>query len=496
MTTLHKDLKEKLGQAAEKLESSQDPVKWIESEFYIPETKNDPVLKGRFKLMPHQADLLREIFRRDENGMFPYSTIVWSDIKKSWKSSIAAAVNLFRAEHTEWGEFYVIANDLKQAESRVHRYIRRAIALNPRLKRKYRSRGYRITSPSGSILEAIPVDPSGEAGSNADMVTFSELWGALEEAKEAMWSEMNIPPGKFGKAFRWVESYAGFTGKSNLLYTLWQLGVEQGELLWPDRLYPVTGGEPKPLEVYVNKKARMLCYWGTVPRLPDQTAEYYATESMTMPPNQFQRIHRNQWSTDSDTYIPIEWWDACDRTKDWPSIQDISKHPMVISVDAAVSGDSTSVWMGCRHPDKPDEVMEFLVKIWKPPPGGKIDYDKQLWPELNRLITEYNIVEVTYDEYQLHYLMTRLRKERRVWVRDFSQGTRRVLADTQLRDIVAGKKYWHRNDPRMREHISNADAKIDEQDQKLRIVKRTEDLKVDGAVAASMGSYEVLRLNL
>lgn len=125
-----------------------------------------------------------------------------------------------------------------------------------------------------------------------------------------------------------------------------------------------------------------------------------------------------------------------------------------------------------------------------------MDYDKTLWPELNRLITEYNIVEVVYDEYQLHYLMTRLRKERRVWVRDFSQGTKRVLADTQLRDIVSGRKYWHRNDPRMREHVSNADAKIDDQDQKLRIVKRSEDLKVDGVVAASMGSYEVLRLNL
>lgn len=141
-------------------------------------------------------------------------------------------------------------------------------------------------------------------------------------------------------------------------------------------------------------------------------------------------------------------------------------------------------------------MLEWLVKIWKPPIGGKIDYDKTLWPELNRLITEYNILKVTYDEYQLHYLMTRLKKERRVWVSAFSQGAKRAVADTQLRDLVAAKKYWHRNDPRMREHISNADAKIDDQDQKMRIIKRSEELKVDGAVAASMGAYEVLRLNL
>lgn len=487
-------MSKRLEQAAQKIETANDPVKWIEKEFYIPETKHDPVLRGRFKLWPHQADIIREAFSRDENGLYKYSTIIWSDIKKSWKSSIAAAVNLFRAEHTEWGEFYVIANDLKQAESRVHKYIRRAIELNPRLRKRYRKHGYKITAPNGSIIEAIPVDPSGEAGSNADQVTFSELWGALEEAKEAMWSEMNIPPDKFGKAFRWVESYAGFVGKSNLLKSLYDIGVTKGELLWPGRMYPVTGGGESQIEVYVNKQARMLCYWGTVPRLPAQTKEYYSTEAMTMPPNQFQRIHRNQWSSDSDTYIPIEWWDACDRSDSFPMVP--TKHPMVISVDAAVSGDSTSLWMGCRHPDHADEVLEYLVQIWKPPTGGKMDYDATLWPELNRLINEYNIVKIVYDEFQLHYLMTRLKKARLVWVSAFSQHAKRASADKQLRDLVAGQRYWHKNHPRMREHVLNADAKIDDQDQKMRIVKRSEELKVDGVVAGSMGTYEVLRLNL
>ena len=90
-------------------------MNWIETEFYIPETRHDPVLHGRIGLQDYQRDALREALRKDENGNFLYSIIVWSDIKKSAKSTIAASVVLARAEQTEWGEFYIVANDLKIA---------------------------------------------------------------------------------------------------------------------------------------------------------------------------------------------------------------------------------------------------------------------------------------------------------------------------------------------------------------------------------------------
>lgn len=147
-------------------------VSWIENNFFIPETRNDPHLRGRIGLQPYQRDILNEALTPDENGKYKYSIIVWSDIKKSAKSSIAAAVNLYRATYTEFGECYVIANDLKQADSRVAHYIRRAIELNPKMRKRYKQQGYRIVAPSGFYIEAIPIDPSGEAGTNADMITF------------------------------------------------------------------------------------------------------------------------------------------------------------------------------------------------------------------------------------------------------------------------------------------------------------------------------------
>lgn len=138
--------------------------------------------------MDYHKDVMREALSRDENGLYKYSIILWSDIKKSIKSTVAASVNLWGTEFSEWGERYIVANDLKQAFSRVYYYIDRAIKLNPKLTKKYSTRGYRIASANGSFMEAIPIDPSGEAGSNADMITFSELWGANQKAQQTMWA--------------------------------------------------------------------------------------------------------------------------------------------------------------------------------------------------------------------------------------------------------------------------------------------------------------------
>lgn len=812
-------------------------MKWIEKEFYIPETRQDPKLHGRMQLQPYQRDALAEALSRDENGDFKYSIIIWSDVKKSAKSTLAAAINLYRATFTEFGEFYVVANDLKQADSRVAHYIRRAIQLNPKMKDKYKIQGYKVTTPAGSFIEAIPIDPSGEAGGNADQVTWSELWGSNEEAKQNMWclddetevlttkgfkkgvdltiqdkiavykkgnvvwehprdlfcgdftgklhiyshrnfelvctekhrlygrytnnggrnekfevtgvlpsdflrkeyfkyyhpvmtvnkvnrnsktpkfihipatkfkeeknieikkwgaflgvylsegstsdfrgvpckvrvsqlraphpkrydaiykilkdcfgdwtlidkkdgftiastevskltkplgttwfkripryiidgdretlqafldgyilgdgsnptngggiqipaatkgmvddlqevafrlglrsavkpfgkywrifivrngnnkvaiekkdwkeidysgkvwcpsvstglfvarrkgwifitgnTEQTIPPGKYGHAFRLIESYAGFIEESQLLYSLYTLGVKEGQLLWPDRLYDVTGGEPTPLELYVNREAGMFCLWNTQPRCPWQTRLYYQSEAKILPPNQFERIHRNQWSTSTETFLPMEWFDHCRRQEsEWPKF-DVGHQAMIIALDAATSNDNYAIFMGCRHPTSPNEVLTMYANAWKPV-NGKIDFvgtEEKPGPELvlRRLIKEYNIVEVTYDPFQLYDLSSRMKREGLAWFRAFNQGNDRLIADSQLRDLIRDRRFWHRGEPLLREQIQNANAKLDEQDSKIRIVKRVENLKIDLAVAASMCTHELLRLNL
>lgn len=498
---LQSKIKEGLEEGVKKL-TIPDPVYWIEHEFLIPETRHDPKLRGRFILLPHQRDIIKEIFSKDENGLFKYSIIVWSDIKKSWKSSIAAAVMLYRCEFAEYGEFYVVANDLKQADSRVAHYIRRAIELNPKLKAKYSIRGYRITAPSGSYIEAVPIDPSGEAGGNADAVCFSELWGAAEEAKQHMWSEMTVPPGKHGKAWRWVESYAGFIEESQLLYSLYELGVKHGRKLWPGRTYPTTDGPETEIEVYVNDTARMLCYWGTVPRVPDQTKVYYSAESSVLLPNEFERMHRNQWTSNTATFIPMEWWYACRRKdEEWPEI-DKKHQSVIISMDAATTNDNFGLLMACRHPVFTTEVVILYSQKWAPDPyTRKIDYtgtEENPGPVMvvERLVKEYNVVQICYDPFQLHDLSMRMKQRGLAWMKAFNQQGDRAMADSQLRDLIRDRRIWHRGDKDLTDHLQNSNAKIDDQDSKIRLIKRVDHLKIDLAVALSMCCHELLRLNL
>jgi phage terminase large subunit-like protein len=175
---------------------------------------------------------------------------------------------------------------------------------------------------------------------------------------------------------------------------------------------------------------------------------------------------------------------------------------MVLSMDAATSNDNFGLWLGCRHPQRTDEILTMHAQKWKPNiHTGKIDFmgtDENPGPEkvLRRLVKEYNIVQICYDPYQLHDMAMRLKQEGVAWLRAFNQGTDRLLADSQFRDLIRDRRFWHRGEPDLTEHVQNANAKIDDQDSKIRLVKRADRLKIDLAVAASMGSYTLLYLNL
>lgn len=460
-------------------------VQWIKSEFWIPEQlgkTNPPSLP----LFPYQEAVLREAHRRDADGHFVYDLVLWSDIKKSAKSTIAAAVTLFRALLTPWGSFKIVANDLEQANSRVFYYIQRAIGLNPKIRDLAHERGNRITFRNHAVIQAVPIDPTGEAGSNDDFIEFTELHGAKSKAQVAMWSEMTIPPNKHGFAQRWIDTYAGFSGEAPILEPLYHQTVETGEKL-------VLPKCPKDLPVFRNK--RIFALWNTRPRLPWQTAEYYATEADILPENQFNRIHRNQWGSSSEAFIAIEWWDAC-RVPALPPMDRYAE--IVIALDAAVSGDCFGLIAMFRLGDK---VVPFYIRKWVPPAGGKLIYTNvedvadRDYPEgeVRWLCAHYNVIVVGYDEYQLHHFCSQLQEQNVAYFRAFSQQGNRLKADNQLRIVIKQRRILNDGNPDLREHLQNANAQI--VGDKLRIVKRAEHLKIDLAVATSMATdlaYEFL----
>lgn len=457
------------------VERDSDPVAWIQKHFYIPET-NAPI-----QLVPYQAAVVREALRRDAKGDFVYSLILYSDIKKSAKSTISGAIALYLAWHNAWESVRIVGNDLKQADSRTFFYIKRAIELNPRLRDQCNTKQFNVTLPNHTGIQAIPVDPKGEAGGGDLITCFTELWAMKNEASQRLWSETTLSPLKFGKSLRLAESYAGFTGQSPILENLYEVGVKQGKLIGEEVGIP-------DLELYRNESARMLTLWNTTPRCPWQTADYYAQEAATLLPSEFQRMHRNQWQDAVDTFVPYEWWHGC-KVDSLPALR--YRQGVIMALDAGVNSDCFALVLVSK-----DEGMPTVrhVKIWKPPQGGKLDFAEPE-SEIRRLCKEYNVVCVAYDPYQLHDMATRLNHERIAFFEAFTQGTPRLIADKLLYDTIRDKRLRHYGDPELDEHIKNAYAKTE--GDKLRIVKGTDsNRKIDACVSLSMAVERCLYYNL
>lgn len=431
------------------------------------------------RLYEWQRKPLELALSRDKDGRYCYNTVLWSWPKKSAKSSVIAAVADYVAEHKPNASVKLIANDLRQADSRVGYYLREAIKLGQRNRKRQgiviTPSGYKITYPNGARVESVPIDPSGEAGGNDDLLVFSELWGWKNKAQEQMWAEMTISPTRYGQAQRWVDTYAGYKGGSPVLEPLYESAVIKGRKLPEETM----GGA----EVYVNEAAKIMAVWVTKHLFPWQTPSYYASESATLVPSEYARIHENQWVDALQAFIPIEWWQACKA-----QYQLEQGEQVIIGVDAASTSDCFAIVMVSRRDiDNQPHVYVHYCKVWYPPKGGEVNYEEPK-QELKRLINTYNVIEVSYDAHQLVNMMQQLRTEEYVNARKFNQNEDRLLADKRLYDMIRARTVHHNGDMQLMEHMSNAAAEIDKHDSRLRIVKRQASLKIDSCVALSMAN--------
>ncbi len=405
---------------------------------------------------------------------------------------------------------------------------------------------------SGTRVEALSVDARGEAGANPDLTVWTELWGYEDPAAVKFFHEMTPPPTK-PDSIRLIETYAGFDGESFLLREHYDLG-KAGRQLTAGELAEMSGepwdvwaeiSSPDDLvPIWVNDSAGMFMYWDSglvARRMPWQQGKtgerYYIEEEQVLPPPQFHRLHLNEWVGGEGEFLPMSAWDRC-YDPDLPELLPGDKTPAVLGVDAATTKDCFGVVLVTRHPDRPQDPAIRHCKKWDPSErGGRIDYDEpeafirvllhggcvrghpQYEPFFKadpkncshssrayackeccdacrdgNLVEPYNIIEVAYDAYQLESIMGRLYKEG-VNAQPFSQQQERMIADSQLYDVIIQKRLSHTGSEMLRSHIMNCAAhQSKDEDTKLRIIKKAPDRKIDLAVATSMAIRRCLYL--
>lgn len=484
-----------------------NPLDFLQSYFYVYDTET------LLELYDCQKYAIAEALRTDANGMYVYDTVLWSWMKKSAKSTCVAGIADYVACKKDKARIRLIANDRKQADSRVGYYMRENIKIGAkrgygtseladymqqfRQATKITPSGYTIEYPNGSLVEMIPVDPTGEAGGNDDLIIFSELWGWKHTAHQQMWAEATIASTRFGKAQRWIDTYAGFEGESPILENLYSEVVKDENRL----------DIPHNAECYAS--GRTFATWVTKHHFSWQTLEYYLSERKNLTDDQFRRLHLNEWVTSTNSFVSIDWWDSS-ADENVPPLSPYDE--IVIALDAAVTSDCfamVAVSRDRRYPSQfrdgnyeaPDKLIKRYSYAWTPPKDGKLafwsDNSDDITPtsELKRLIRLYNVVQVTYDPYQLEHFVSQLAYESDAWFSEFNQMGEREIADKGLYDLIREGRIAHNGrDDTLREHIKNSAAKSLSDERKLRIVKKDDNRKIDLTVALSMACKRAIEM--
>lgn len=453
-----------------------DIGEWATQRFYVAETGRPICLE------PVQQVVLRLFFEQRADGRFKWQTGLYSTIKKSGKTTVAALVQQWACEAWgRYGQIYHMGNKLDQAKERAFELTRKSIELSP-FAHEWEVQATRLTYlPSHSFIKPLPVNAKGEAGANQCLTTWTEFHGYIYEDEERFWDEMQPVPTQ-PLSFRFVESYAGYEDESHLLKTLWDRALEEGVRLHEE--YPIYGHEASGLIAYIDTgvEARRMPW-----QQGEAGGEYYRRQEASERPINFRRLHLNQWVSSQNAFVPMELWDGLVLSAEEHSR--MATLPVVIGVDAAVSSDSTAaVAVTLYH----DTVIELETQIFLPPAEGKMDYALTLKPALEAMFRRYSVVCVAYDMHQLHDFMTQLGKVYSgIPFYAFGQGAERLKADTELLYRIQQRRLRHTGNPTLRQHLQNADAKEELGGEAIRIVKRKAGKKIDGAVALSMAAYQI-----
>ena len=224
---------------------------------------------------------------------------------------------------------------------------------------------------------------------------------------------------------------------------------------------------------------------------------------------------------ETSEYIAAATWNACYDEK-LTQLRAGSREPIVLGVDAAVTGDCFAVVAVSRHPQRHDDVAIRNCKVWRPSDhGGRVDFDEverfirwviqggcpqQHPPSMpldgcrdcaagNFTAPAYNVVMVTYDPYQMESMAQRLKSI--VWCFPFPQGREREIADSQMHKLALRGQLTHTGIAELGEHVLNARAKLSkDEDSRMRMIKRSPSRKIDLAVAASMAIDRCRYLNI
>jgi phage terminase large subunit-like protein len=396
-----------------------DFIPWCEAFLILPE--GEPL---RFE--PHQKDIFEHIFKFDDAGRLPYSLIIYSCPKKSGKTTMEAAAMAWVAFNWPNDEVLCCANSRDQVISRAVREFRGFIERNPMLRRecsRYTEKEIRLRN--GTTISALTNDASIQAGANNSLSVWDELWGYVSLRDQKLWDELTPPPTR-PNAFRFVGTYAGFEGESNLLEEIYWRVFERDGTVKPGVTRPL--GDDFPCYAV----GELFMYWDHEARMPWQTTEYYESQRNQLRPSAYLRLHENRWVSSEQSLFDMDRWDLCcdmGHKKPLPS-KDVR---LFVGVDASVKRDRSAVVSVFRDGPK---ICLGPKKYWQPTAEHPMDLEETMEAFILELARDFTIELVYYDPFQFHRSATTLGKAG-IPLQEYAQSTGNLTEmGSNLYDLV------------------------------------------------------------
>lgn len=361
------------------------------------------VRKSPLYLLDWQKVLLRDAFPPSDDGVVPaYRNYLYSAPKKFIKSTLSALVVAFTACREQDREIYICAADKDQAKDRIFASLRYAVENGP-LSKFCRVLSDRIYfDKTGCVVQAFPQDYKGAAGGVPILVVFDELHTYVYENMRRLWDEM-VPPPSLDTAMRWVASYAGWVGESELLQECWdkvETGLPVIDLL--EGMYDIEGSAFIYQSdetgwggtIIQNRDTYKMLPWMRDPRRWKRLQNEINAER----PVSAARLYDNMWAQGLNPFIAIEIWEACmdPNSNELPPTKEFS---IDVGVDAATkSGGDDAAVIGVYR-DRDGKVRVAFYRLWE---GGRrrkgeIRIEETVEPYILNCARDYKIRTVYYD---------------------------------------------------------------------------------------------------
>ena len=441
------------------------PAEWIETFLINPETGQP------FELFSAERLFIAYMFLTDENGRLKYPTLIYSAIKKSGKTGFGAMLVLVMMVlyAPPYGEAYILANDLEQAQARVFEVCARIIGASPMLRSEARVTSELITFASTkSFIKPLSSNYGSAAGGHPSIAVFDEIWAYSSERMRRLWDEL-IPVPSRKLSCRLIVSHAGFLGEFELFEGLYARGLTLPEL-GPN----LRGGDG------------MLMHWSHTPIHPDQTQEWLDEMRRDTSPVQYLRQFENRFAASEKAFIDMMKWDQ--RCDPGLSMIDYDRNLSVsVGVDIGVKHDSTAI-VTTTWEQQRDRVRLVRHKIIQPTPEQPLDFESEVEGTLLDLAKRFHVARVLFDPWQMQATAQRLRKQG-LNIVEYPQSPGNLTASSQgLFDLVNAGRLVMYPDPEIRLAASRAVA-VDMPRGCWRIAKEKQNYRIDVIVALAMAAH-------